>query len=109
MGAFGSDEVMQLFAALIPKVEECPDQLPFSEVAEVLRSLGSLPRSNEVRQLIAALRSKVQDSSRDYPPVNHPVNHPPDGVDQRLQSCIMHSWEDIANMQQHRAASGWSR
>ena len=66
MGASGSDEVTQLIAALIPKVEECPERLPFGEVAEVLRSLGSLPRSNEVRQLIAALRSKVQDGRGTY-------------------------------------------
>ena len=66
MGASGSDEVTQLFAALIPKVEECPEQLPFGEVVDLLRSLGSLPRSNEVRQLIAALRSKVQDGRGTY-------------------------------------------
>jgi hypothetical protein len=98
-------------------VEECPSQLPFSEVAELLNSLSILPESNEVRHLSAALRSKVQESSYPPPPPARaeevssdyypPVRHPPDGRVETLQSGIMHSWDDIAHMQQRREPSGW--
>merc|ERR1711937_836063 len=81
-----SEELMQLFAALIPKVEKCDGQLPVHQVNDVLHSFSSLTQNDEVQQLIAALRSKVQDSSSLPYPAYPPVVYLPEGIDQALQA-----------------------
>merc|ERR1719159_747367 len=102
-----SEELMQLFAALIPTVEKCDGQLPVHQVNDVLHSFSSLTQNDEVQQLIAALRSKVQDSSSLPYPAYPPVVYLPEGIDQALQAGMqlqavqagMQPWENAAAQQ----------
>jgi hypothetical protein len=86
-----SPELMQLFAVLIPKVQECQGQLRVHQVGDVMRSLEALTKNDEVTQLIAAVSSKVRTDVTGY--------YPPTGLGMPLQSEHgAPSWEETAAM-----------
>jgi hypothetical protein len=86
-----SPELMQLFAAMTPKVEECQGQLRVYQVGDVMRSLSTFNTNVEVQQLMAALSSKVRDSN------SYLGSAFPSG---------MNPWEDLAAMREVMTAIG---